>query len=96
MFRFQPRDRSYSDCYFDVIEEGTVASAPTPLSEYKLLPGDVINEAGDIVQSPWRSEVQIPGVLVTSGKTYGRVNDRLLPPWRQYRNRAPRGRYLYC
>ena len=79
MFRFRPKDRSYADAHFETVKEGEIPFAMlTSAFEYKFLPGDVVNDNMEIVESPWRSAGQIPGVLVTSGKTYGRVKNRLL------------------
>ena len=80
MFRFQPNDRSYTLCHYETVEEGTAPLEPCSATafEHKFLPGDVVNDKMEILESPWRSAGQIPGVLVTSGKTYGRVKNRLL------------------
>ena len=41
----------------------------------KLFSGDIINSEGVAIHSPYRNNVNIPGVLILDGKTYGRVND---------------------
>ena len=41
--------------------------------QYKLLTGDVINEKYEIIHSNYRNDINIPGIILLLGKTYGRT-----------------------
>jgi len=44
-----------------------------PLTQ-KLFTQDIINPDGTLIHSPYRSNTEIPGILVVDGNTYGRAN----------------------
>ncbi len=75
MGEFNPKDRNYKK--WNIVkkckENNTAETIEIDPIEAKLLPGDIIDDKGSIISSPYRNKKNIPGVLITSGKTYGRV-----------------------
>ena len=72
------KNRDYSE--WDIIDEnGVVLNDKTSLIknpvDNKLYNNDIIDESGNLIEkSPIRDDETIHGVLITSGKTYGRAN----------------------
>lgn len=54
-----------------------ISSNVNPLTA-KLFHGDVINTEGIIIESLYRQNLEIPGILIIEGNTYGRLHDKLL------------------
>ena len=69
MLRFSPKDRNYIE--WEIENNPTDKIILDPILN-KLLPGDMLNEKGEKLNSPYMEQNYIPGVLITSGKTYGR------------------------
>lgn len=69
MLRFIPKDRNYNEWE---IENNTTDTLCLDPIKNKLLPGDIINTDGIMLSSPYMERNEIPGILLTSGKTYGR------------------------
>lgn len=84
MGEFRPKDRNYVE--WDIVhkcQETSIGETSTIMEKMKidpiatkLLPGDIIDDTGSIISSPYRNKINIPGVLITSGKTYGRVESK--------------------
>ena len=77
MYIFIPKTRDYiewdispTNIFKDDIEF-------SPLTK-KLFPGDVLNKNGEVINSPYKKNKKIPGVLIISGKTYGNHKDKKL------------------
>lgn len=74
MYEFCPNNNNYTEYIYQPIHSKTCdieLSKICPV-KCKLLPGDIINIKGEIMESPYRSETSIPGILVINGNTYGR------------------------
>ena len=69
MIKFSPKDRNYIE--WEIENNPTDKIIVDPILN-KLLPGDILNEKGEKLNSPYMKQNYIPGVLITSGKTYGR------------------------
>lgn len=86
LFKFSPSSRDYTKWEAPpvVFDEETSKYKPVEIDKNPkvfdtevpiikhLLPGDIIDESGDIIESHYRTNGMIPGILVLSGKTYGR------------------------
>ena len=68
MFTVHIKDRDYTEWY--LINETTSLNV-SPLTN-KLFHGDILNESGQLLSSPYKKKETICGVLLTSEKTYGR------------------------
>lgn len=72
------KNRDYSE--WDIIDEnGVILNDKTSLIknpvDNKLYNNDIIDESGNLIEkSPIRDDETIHGILITSGKTYGRAN----------------------
>ena len=82
MFVFIPKTRNYGEYKIinntdksdtDSIEHICVNLNPL---EKKMYPDDIIDKTGAVIESPYLSKRDIPGILITTGKTYGRVNNK--------------------
>jgi len=69
-------DRQYDRWAFHA-NSVPINSRLNPLTA-KLFHGDVINAEGIIIHSLYRENMEIPGILVIEGNTYGRLHDKLL------------------
>jgi hypothetical protein len=92
MYRLAISDRDYTDWnWFDQNEQPALAAATAAATalaiqpcEHKLLHGDLIELAEEasakfkIIDSPYRQQAEIPGVLIIDGNTYGRGTGRKL------------------
>ena len=74
MFTVHINDRDYTEWH---LENKATALTISPLDN-KLFHGDILNEKGELVSSPYREKAEICGVLLTSEKTYGRDGNKLL------------------
>ena len=74
MYRFCPTTKDYTSYIFWPQKSDTCDIELRNVSPLhcKLLPGDIIDTRGKIIESPYRSYSSIPGILVVDGKTYGR------------------------
>ena len=68
MFTVHIKDRDYTEWH---LENKTTDLTVSPLAN-KLFHGDILDETGQLVTSPYRKKTDICGVLLTSEKTYGR------------------------
>jgi len=82
MFVFIPKTRDYEEYeIINRIEKSATDSTKhicinlNPL-EKKMYPDDIIDKTGVVIESPYLSKRDIPGILITTGKTYGRVNKK--------------------
>lgn len=82
MFVFIPKTRDYEEYKIinntdksdtDSIEHICVNLNPL---EKKMYPDDIIDKTGAVIESPYLTKRDIPGILITTGKTYGRVNNK--------------------
>lgn len=82
MFVFIPKTRNYEE--YKIINNTDKSDTDSnehicvnfnPL-EKKMYPDDIIDKTGVVIESPYLSKRDIPGILVTTGKTYGRVNNK--------------------
>ena len=82
MFVFIPKTRNYEEYKIinntdksdtDSIEHICVNLNPL---EKKMYPDDIIDKTGSVIESPYLRKRDIPGILITTGKTYGRVNNK--------------------
>jgi exoribonuclease R len=74
MFTLHVANRDYTEWH---LENKATALTISPLDN-KLFHGDILNEKGELVSSPYREKAEICGVLLTSEKTYGRDGNKLL------------------
>jgi exoribonuclease R len=74
MFTLHIANRDYTEWH---LENKTTEVQISPL-ERKLFHGDILNENGELVTSPYRKKTDICGVILTSEKTYGRDGNKLL------------------
>jgi exoribonuclease R len=83
-FRLFIKDREYKDWEWKCIEaeeddnadniHKIITLALSPVSN-KLFHNDIVDQTGSIIKrSPYRDEENLHGILITSGKTYGRLN----------------------
>ena len=71
-------DRNYTNWQFTNLKaDDILAPYIHPLAS-KLYHGDIVSSSGTLLHSPYQTKTAIPGVLVLEGKTYGRVNGKLL------------------
>ena len=71
-------DRNYTNWQFTNLKaDDILAPYIHPLAS-KLYHGDIVSSSGALLHSPYQTKTAIPGVLVLEGKTYGRVNGKLL------------------
>jgi exoribonuclease R len=74
MFTLHVANRDYTEWH---LENKATALTVSPLLN-KLFHGDILNEKGELISSPYREKADICGVLLTSEKTYGRDGNKLL------------------
>ena len=74
MFTLHVANRDYTEWH---LENKADALTVSPLLN-KLFHGDILNEKGELLSSPYREKAHICGVLLTSEKTYGRDGNKLL------------------
>ena len=63
--------------------------------EKRLYPDDIIDKTGVIMESPYMNKTDIPGILIITGKTYGRVSKKVSNS-RYYYKCIPNDKRLPC
>ena len=78
MQTFQPKDRYYQEyVWIDQMGGETDVTHIDPVKE-RLFVGDICENGTIKYISPYRKEHSIPGILVYSGRTFGRKGDKML------------------
>lgn len=72
-YKLNIKNNDYSDWDFvSTVDNSTIGLNISP-KEKKLFHNDIIDESGNLIDSPYKNDKHIHGVLLTSGKTYGRI-----------------------
>lgn len=77
MYRFIPKTGVYMEWDIAPINIFKDDTAFSPINK-KLISGDIMNNKGEVIKSPYRENKIIPGVLILSGKKYGDHKDKKL------------------